>query len=107
MSTTFKHVNAQLCTCRRHVLSGGRYSVQVAAGNTLPTTAAGTSAVVMAALRDAYPAEVMNLASNLDMKVRPLCLSVSDSTVGKPGCATQDAVGAQPKVLSHRSGTAS
>ena len=51
--------------------------MQAAAGNTLPSTAAGTSAVVMAALRDAYPAEVMNLASNLDMKVRPLCLSVS------------------------------
>jgi hypothetical protein len=29
--------------------------------------------VVLAALREAYAAEVMNLASNLDMDVRRLC----------------------------------
>ena len=44
---------------------------QAALSSQLPSAAAGTSAVVLAALRDAYPAEVMNLASNLDMNVRP------------------------------------
>ncbi|KAK9841859.1 hypothetical protein WJX81_007817 [Elliptochloris bilobata] len=41
--------------------------LMAALGSQLPSTAAGTSAVVLSALRDAYPAEVMNLASNLDM----------------------------------------
>ena len=48
-----------------------RHPAQAALSSQLPSAAGGTSAVVLAALRDAYPAEVMNLASNLDMNVRP------------------------------------
>ena len=52
-------------------LTALRHPAQAALSSQLPSAAAGTSAVVLAALRDAYPAEVMNLASNLDMNVRP------------------------------------
>ena len=60
------------------MLTERAHPAQAALSSQLPSAAAGTSAVVMAALRDAYPAEVMNLASNLDMNVRPaiqLCTS--------------------------------
>ena len=64
-------------------LTERKHPAQAALGSQLPSAAAGTSAVVLAALRDAYPAEVMNLASNLDMNVRPAIPAVQGARNAK------------------------